>query len=148
MGLVGGKKCLGHQKSMLPLATWQLRRIPGQVMDEMERDLDLLGITAVEDKIQIGVPETAPCMQSMQRRWVLNHNYRVLGVCFGQFRKNGPYTGVTSDRKRLKRSLRATAVWQPKSLCFIGASLRHKKHWRVTSSHEPGPLPSSVHRTL
>ncbi|CAJ1365404.1 unnamed protein product [Effrenium voratum] len=29
-----------------------------KVMDEMERDLDLLGITAVEDKIQIGVPET------------------------------------------------------------------------------------------
>ena len=25
----------------------------------MERDFDLLGITAVEDKIQIGVPETA-----------------------------------------------------------------------------------------
>ena len=29
-----------------------------QVVNEMERDFDLLGITAVEDKIQIGVPET------------------------------------------------------------------------------------------
>lgn len=29
-----------------------------QVVNEMEKDFDLLGITAVEDKIQIGVPET------------------------------------------------------------------------------------------
>ena len=29
-----------------------------KVVNQMERDFDLLGITAVEDKIQIGVPET------------------------------------------------------------------------------------------
>ena len=29
-----------------------------KVVNQLERDFDLLGITAVEDKIQIGVPET------------------------------------------------------------------------------------------
>ena len=29
-----------------------------KVVNQIERDFDLLGITAVEDKIQIGVPET------------------------------------------------------------------------------------------
>ena len=36
--------------------TWTPRY--DKVVNQMERDFDLLGITAVEDKIQIGVPET------------------------------------------------------------------------------------------
>jgi hypothetical protein len=66
----------------------------------MERDFDLLGITAVEDKIQIGVPETVGTFKF----WLI-HFGRIVKACqqlsveFGpdgfswmQF-KNPPHSG-------------------------------------------------------
>ena len=64
--LVCGQRVLSDPEAEAFIKRWQGARtsffnrddLLNKVMDDMERDFDLLGVTAVEDKIQVGVPET------------------------------------------------------------------------------------------
>ena len=49
------------------------------MVNHMERDFDLLGITAVEDKIQIGVPETVGTLKFF-KFWLI-HFGRIVKTC-------------------------------------------------------------------
>ncbi|CAE7681267.1 unnamed protein product [Symbiodinium sp. CCMP2592] len=64
--LVCGQRVLPDAEAEAYIKRWQGARtsffnrdeLMNRVMDDMERDFDMLGVTAVEDKIQFGVPET------------------------------------------------------------------------------------------
>ncbi|XP_054549002.1 phospholipid-transporting ATPase IK isoform X1 [Talpa occidentalis] len=55
-----------------------------QVYEEMEQDLQLLGATAIEDKLQDGVPETIQCLkQGNIKIWVLTGDKQETAVNIG-----------------------------------------------------------------
>ncbi|KAG8519165.1 Phospholipid-transporting ATPase IK [Galemys pyrenaicus] len=55
-----------------------------QVYEEMEQDLQLLGVTAIEDKLQDGVPETIQCLkQGNIKVWVLTGDKQETAVNIG-----------------------------------------------------------------
>jgi phospholipid-transporting ATPase len=63
--------------------------MPTQVSEEIERDLVLLGCTAIEDKLQEGVPQCIKAMASANiRLWVLTGDKMVRGIA--QFFETGP----------------------------------------------------------
>ena len=78
--LVCGQRVLTDAEAEAYIKKWQGARtsffnrdeLLNRVMDEMERDFDLLGVTAVEDKIQVGVPETVQMLlDGGVRIWML-----------------------------------------------------------------------------
>ncbi|XP_060037905.1 phospholipid-transporting ATPase IK isoform X2 [Erinaceus europaeus] len=55
-----------------------------QVYEEMERDLQLLGATAIEDRLQDGVPETIQCLKEGNIKvWVLTGDKQETAVNIG-----------------------------------------------------------------
>ncbi|XP_072294181.1 phospholipid-transporting ATPase IC [Eucyclogobius newberryi] len=55
-----------------------------QLYDEMERDLQLLGLTAIEDRLQDGVPETIALLQQAGLKvWVLTGDKKETAVNIG-----------------------------------------------------------------
>ncbi|CAE7256225.1 ALA3 [Symbiodinium natans] len=78
--LVCGQRVLPDAEAEAYIKRWQGARssffnrdeLMNRVMDDMERDFDLLGVTAVEDKIQFGVPETVQMLlDGGMRIWML-----------------------------------------------------------------------------
>jgi hypothetical protein len=84
-----------------------------QVSEEVERDLVLLGCTAIEDKLQDGVPQAIKSLADANiRLWVLTGDKMVRG-CVGWFGLAAAAVGKTGAAiilKTMHRSVTQTAA--------------------------------------
>ncbi|XP_053713455.1 phospholipid-transporting ATPase IC [Synchiropus splendidus] len=75
------KKTLSQAAAM---ATSDRHELQEKLYDQMERDLQLLGVTAIEDRLQDGVPETVALLQQAGIKvWVLTGDKKETAVNIG-----------------------------------------------------------------